>query len=112
MAKHDDFNYESNNSVNKFTLSKTDLELFDEEKSSIVAPIVRVKKITTPTNNEKWKIFHNEELVFTVDGNKLNKKEKTFLYSLEGINFLIVRSKQGIESIQELKKQMKEFLKA
>lgn len=93
---------------NKFSLSKTDLELFDEEKRAMVAPVYRVKRVSL--KGEKWKIFKDSEVMLIVDALRLSKGEKTFLRSLEGVNFLIASCKDGAKSVSELKRRLKTLL--
>jgi hypothetical protein len=68
-----------------------------------------VKKITT-NKNEKWNIIENKKIIFVVDGAKISKKEREFLRTSDGFNFLIARGKIGIKSLLSLKKELKKIL--
>src|SRR5271165_7464849 len=72
----------------KHTFSKFDNgDLFHEE-NNIKERIIRVKRITS-VNNERWNIFDNNKIVFVVEGAKISKKEKEYLRTPDGFNFLI-----------------------
>ncbi len=92
-------------------LSKQDFELFDEDKN-IPANIIRVKHSGSVDRNEKWRIFSNEMLIFTIDGKKISKKERKFLRGLDGINYLILEAKQGFKSFHDLRTKLKKHLKS
>lgn len=91
---------------NKFNLNKFELNLFHDEKN-IPQKVLRVKRITLPNKGEKWKIFEDNKVVFTVEGSKLNNKEKEFLRTVDGINFLLSQYKEGIKSFNSLKQEIK-----
>lgn len=90
----------------KYPLSKFDFELFDEEKA-VPALVVRVKRMSSAAKGERWRIFANDELKFVIDGDKLSKKERTFLRTIEGVNFLIAEFKVGFKSLHELRVRLK-----
>lgn len=90
----------------KHNLSKFEYDLFHEE-DYIPGRIIRVKKTGTPNRGEKWKIYQDDKLVMTIDGDMLNKKEKAFLYSYEGISFIINQYKNNVSSVNKFKKNIK-----
>lgn len=94
----------------KFTLSKQEDDLYDDADDKIYK-VIRIKRIGIPARGEKWKIFNDTELIATIDGHKLTKKEKVFLRSIDGINFLILQFKSGIRSFNALKKSIKKQIK-
>jgi len=102
----DDFKIQSN----KFVLSKIEDELYKEEKN-IVMPIVRVKHIGLPNKGDKWKIYADDKVVLVLTGALLNKKEKAFLHSLAGVNFLIAQSKAGVNTANGMRKAVKTHVK-
>jgi len=91
----------------KYPLSKFDSELYDEAKAT-PARMVRVKRISSNAKGERWRIFDGDELKFVLDGNKLTKKEKTFLRTLDGVRFLIDEFKVGFKSFNELRGRLKQ----
>ncbi len=93
---------------NKFSLSKLDLELFDEEKGAVVSPVFRVKRLSN--KGEKWKVFKNDQIVLLIDAVRLSKKEKEYLRSLEGVSFLIASAKESVKTVSELKRRLKPIL--
>lgn len=93
----------------KRTLSKYEHDLYNEE-SDIVEKVIRIKKIIMPNKDEQWKIFEDNKVIFVVDGTKLTNKERIFLSSVEGFNFLISKFKSGIKSFNFLKIEIKQKL--
>lgn len=94
----------------KYNLSKFDYDLYHEE-DDVAEKVIRVKRVAMPNKGERWKIFEDNKAVFIVEGNKLNNKEKDFLRSVDGVNFLIAQFKQGIKSFNSLKNEIKKKLK-
>ncbi len=94
----------------KFNLSKFEFDLYHEE-DDVAEKVIRIKRVSLPNKGEKWKIFEDNKVVFVVEGAKLTNKEKDFLRSVEGMNFLIAQFKKGIKSFNSLKKEIKKNLK-
>src|SRR5271166_4874636 len=97
-------------STSKHPLSKFDYDLYHEELD-IALPVIRVKRTSMPNKGERWKIFSDGKPVLVVDGSKLNNKEKDFLRTIDGVNYLIARYKTGVKSFNALKKAIKKRLK-
>lgn len=103
----DNFFNDQNYSSTATKLNKIDVELYDESKA-VAGKIIRVKRMGAPNKKEKWRILINDELTFVLEGDKLSKKEKTFLRSVEGMNWLIEQAKLGFKSFNELRIRLKE----
>lgn len=103
------YSNENKEQNNKLILSKYEYDLYHDE-DNIVNKVIRVKKFGNSNKGEKWKIFEDQKVVLTLEGVKFTKKEKTYLYSVDGINFLINQYKNGFKSINAIKKNMKQFL--
>lgn len=101
---------ENKDQNNKFNLNKFEFDLFHEEKN-VPQTVIRVKRVSLPNKGEKWKIFEDNKNVFTVDGSKLTNKEKEFLRTVDGINFLLTQYKEGIKSFNALKQEIKKKIK-
>jgi len=95
---------EVKNFNNRFSLSKMDYDLYNDEKNKI-EKLIRVKRFSNP--NERWKIFNDQTLLFVVDGSKVNKKEREFLRGLDGANFMIEIAKSGISTFTSFKGELK-----
>ncbi len=95
----------------KYSLSKFDFELFDEkqhEQNKKNNKVVRIKKSSMPNNHEKWRVMEDNDVVFTIESTKISKKERMFLQTLDGFNFLINLQKAGgIKSLNYLKAEIK-----
>jgi hypothetical protein len=94
----------------KYNLSKFEYDLYHEE-DDIAEKVIRVKRVPMPNKQEKWKIFEDGKVALVVEGAKLNNKEKDFLRSVDGVNFLIRKYKDGIKSFNALKNEIKKVLK-
>ena len=94
----------------KYNLSKFEYDLYHEEDDK-AEKVVRVKRVSMPNKGEKWKIFEDNKLVFTLEGTKLTNKEKEFLRSVDGVNFLLAAAKKGIKSFNALRTEIKKKLK-
>jgi len=92
----------------KYNLSKFEYDLYHEE-DDIAEKIIRVKRFAT-SNNEKWKIFEDSKVTLIIEGTKLSKKEKEFLRTVEGINFLLSKYKNGVNSFSSMKVEIKKKL--
>jgi hypothetical protein len=94
----------------KHNLSKIELDLYHEEDDK-TEKVIRVKRISMPNKSEKWKISEDNKVMFIVEGEKLSNKEKDFLRTPDGFNFLINQYKVGIKSFNALKNEIKKKLK-
>jgi hypothetical protein len=94
----------------KHSLSKYDDDLYDEE-DNIVHKLYRVKRFSLPNKGAKWKIFENDKVIFVLDGLKLTSKERDFLQTVDGVNFLLAQAKVGIKNFSSLKKNIKDKIK-
>lgn len=89
--------------------SKYAFDLYKDE-DAVVTKIIRVKHVRSPNKTEKWKVFENSKNVFTLDGTRISKKEREFLHSIEGAQFLLAQSKSGPLTVNGLKKEIKDKL--
>jgi hypothetical protein len=95
----------------KYTLSKKDDDLYREE-NDIVGGVLRVKWVGLPNHGDRWKILNEQsKTLFVIEGSKLSKKERLFLRSIDGFNFLIAQFKGGLRSFNALKMAIKQKLK-
>lgn len=97
---------QSKESGNKYILSKFEYDLYHEE-DDVSNPVFRVKKFSMPNKGEKWKIFLDKKVLFVIEGTKLNKKEKDYLNSINGFNFMLNQAKAGIMSFNQFKTELK-----
>lgn len=96
-------------SGSKHVFSKHEHDLFDEDRD-VAEKVIRIKRVSASNKDEKWKIFEDNKVVFVIDGDKLSNKEKSFLRSVDGFNFLILKYKSGIKSFNFLKSEIKQKL--
>lgn len=93
----------------RYNLSKFEYDLYHEEDDK-TEKIIRVKWFSMPNNGDKWKIFEDNKVMFVLEGTKFTKKEREFLRTIDGVNFLIAQYKAGIKSFNSLKIKIKEKL--
>lgn len=105
QSQTDDFK-EVGSGLAKSNLNKYEYDLYHEE-DDIALPVVRVKRIGNTNKGEKWKIFSDNKVYLIIDGHKLNNKEKDFLRTIDGVNFLISQYKLGVRSFNALKNEIK-----
>ena len=90
--------------------SKFDFDLYHEDLD-VAMPSFRVKRIALPNDGERWRIMSGSLVICVVEGSKLNKKERAFLRSLDGVNFLLGLAKKGAGSFNAVKIALKNHLK-
>jgi len=90
----------------KYSLSKFDDDLYHEE-DDVANKVIRVKRVSMPNNNEKWKITSDNKLIFTIEGTKISKKEREYLQTVDGFNFILSQAKVGIKSLNSFKVELK-----
>src|ERR1700690_257036 len=78
--------------VTKHPLSKFEYDLYHEEED-ISMPVVRVKRVNMPNKGIKWKIIIDNKVDFVIEGSKISKKEREFLQTIDGFNFLLGQAK-------------------
>lgn len=95
----------------KFNLSKFDFDLYHEE-DDIAEKVYRVKRVSMPNKGEKWKIMIDNKVVFVIEGNKLSKKEREFLVTVDGFSFILAQAKLGIKSLNSFRTELKKIIKS
>jgi hypothetical protein len=103
------FSEEFKDPSSKGNSSKFDHDLF-KDKDNIVLPTIRVKRIATPGNHEKWKVMHDNKIIFIIESSKISKSERLFLQTVEGFNFILSQAKTGIKSLNSFKNELKKVL--
>ena len=61
-------------------------------------------------NKNRLKIYEDNKVIFIIEGSKLTSKQKEFLYTIDGVNFLLQQFKVGIKSFNALKIEIKKIL--
>lgn len=94
----------------KYNMSKFEYDLYHEE-DNIAEKVIRVRRFSLPNKGERWKIFEDNKITLIIEGGKLTNKEKEFLRSVDGVNFLISQYKKGAKSFNAIKNEIKKLLK-
>lgn len=95
-------------SDSKFSL-RLENEFFDEERDQPQL-VISARRVTLPKNGEDWEILVNKKTVLILKGTRFTKKEKKFLYSADGMKFLIASYQAGHHSVAKIKEQMKKVI--
>lgn len=90
----------------KYNLSKIDLDLYHEEQD-VVEKVISVKRVSMPNKGQKWKIMIDSKVIFAVEGPKISKKEREFLETVDGFNFMLAQAKAGIKSLNSFRTELK-----
>lgn len=85
-------------------------DLFDDE-ANVVHKIVSVRRVKLPRNGENWEVLEDNRVALTLKGVRLTKREKSILYTPEGINLLMSEYKSGNKSVTKIKKLLREAWK-
>jgi len=93
----------------KYSLSKFDFDLYHEE-DDVSNQVIRVKSVSMPNKGQKWKITIDNKLIFTIESTKISKKERSFLQTIEGFNFMLAQAKLGIKSLNNFKVELKKMM--
>ena len=93
----------------KYNLSKFEYDLYHEE-DDVAEKVIRVKHISMPNKQEKWKVMFDNKVTFIIEGSKLGKKEREFLGTIEGFNFILKQAKLGIKSLNSFKNDLKKII--
>lgn len=94
-----------------FSLSKAENEFFDEEKQKNKSDVFRIKFISSKKHGDSWNVYSNEDLLTEIKTYRLNKKEKRFVESAEGISFILKCAKEGLRSVVEFKEKIANKIK-
>jgi hypothetical protein len=93
----------------KHNFSKFEYDLYHEE-DDVSEKVIRVKRFSVPNKGERWKVFEDNKVVFIIEGNKLLKKEREYLQTVDGFNFTLAQAKQGIKSLNGFRTELKKFM--
>lgn len=93
----------------KYNLSKFEFDLYHEEYD-VAEKVIRVKRVSMPNKGEKWKVMTDNKVIFVIEGTKVSKKEREFLETVEGFNFILAQAKVGIKSLNSFRVELKKFI--
>ncbi len=95
----------------KHGLSNHDYDLFKEE-DDVVQSVVRVRRVSLPNKGENWRILKDNKVMETIEGIKLSAKEKEFLHTVLGIQFVVKYYKSGWKSLANFRTCLKSEITA
>jgi hypothetical protein len=93
----------------KYNLSKFEFDLYHEEYD-VSEKVIRVKRVSMPNKGEKWKVMIDNKLIFTIESPKISKKEREYLQTVEGFNFILAQAKTGIKSLNSFRVELKKII--
>lgn len=93
----------------KYNLSKFEFDLYHEE-DDVAEKVIRVKRVSMPNKGDKWKVMQDNKIIFTIESTKISKKEKEYLQTVEGFNFILSQAKTGIKSLNSFRTELKKII--
>lgn len=93
----------------KHILSKYEYDLYKEEDDVALA-VIRVKRFSMPNKGVKWKVMVDNKVTFVIEGTKVSKKEREFLETPAGFNFVLTQAKAGIKSFNSFRADLKKVM--
>ena len=93
----------------KYPLSKIENDFYHDE-DNVKYKVIRIKATYSVKKGDKWRIMEDGKVVFVVEGVKMNKKERTFLKTVDGACWLMSQAKIGIPTFAVLKAAIKKKL--
>lgn len=85
-------------------ITKQDNELFDGDKN-VVHKLYSVKR-NDIRGESCWEIFEDKKSVLILRGVRFTAKERAFLQTVNGMQFIIDGAKKGWNSVSEFKRQL------
>ena len=101
-ASEEEYSMDENNPLMPL---RNDNELFKDE-DYIVQPLVQIKR-QDKKDGEVWKILEDGKVSVVLPANRFTNKEKDFLRTLPGFQFLINGYKKGWRSVNKFKLGLK-----
>lgn len=89
--------------------TKQDNELFNDN-SYVVHDLLVVKRIELPKKGEDWEILQNKKSILRIKGIRFSKKERQFLRTANGFQFIMAAYKKGAKSISDFKREIKKCI--
>lgn len=111
MSKGDD-DFQFNDNQNKYfnsSLLRAEHELYKEEED-IAYKMITVKR-TNLKKGEDWEISEDKKVILILKGVRFSNKEKDFMRTVDGMNFIISGYKNGLNSISKFKSELKKHIK-
>lgn len=93
----------------KYNLSKFEFDLYHEEYD-VAEPVIRVRRVSMPNKGEKWKIMIDNKLIFSIESPKISKKEREYLQTIKGFNYILSQAKKGIKSLNSFRNELKKII--
>jgi hypothetical protein len=90
----------------KGNLSRFEYDLYHEE-DDVAEKVIRVKRVSMPNKGEKWKVMNDNKIIFIIESTKISKKEREYLQTVDGFNFILSQAKTGIKSLNSFKSALK-----
>jgi hypothetical protein len=106
-AAEDDFSLDENKYPRSNSLRR-ETELF-RDQDYVPYDMVSVKRIDL-NSGQNWQIMLNKKPVLILTSSRFTSKERAFLSTIDGMNFIISGYKKGWKSVSEFKRQIKKHI--
>lgn len=108
MSNYEHFNSEEEvPKMSSVLINNQNNELFDDD-DYVAHKLINVRRVALPNSGEDWEILEDGIVVLTLKGVRLTKKEKSVLYTPEGLNIVISEYKCGNKSVKGIKNKLRE----
>src|SRR5260221_6728679 len=111
MAKAEE-DFQFNDNQNKYFNSSSlrgEHEFYKEEED-IAYKMITVRR-TNLKRGEDWEISEDKKVVLILKGPRFSNKEKNYMRTVDGMNFIISGYKKGLDSVSKFKTELKKVLK-
>lgn len=112
MSKGDEDDFQFNDNQNKYfnsSLLRGEHEFYKEEED-IAYKMITVKR-TNLKKGEDWEISEDKKVTLILKGVRFTNKEKEYMRTVDGMNFIINGYKKGLDSVVKFKKELKKAMK-
>ena len=81
-------------------------DLFYDEDKNIEHSILRIRLVCFGKAGERWEILEDKKVVVTIPTYRFTKKEKKYLYTVDGSQKLLTLYKAGFVNVLQLKNKL------
>jgi hypothetical protein len=91
------------------SIGKHEHDLYNDD-DNIKEKLISVRRKNMPKKGEDWEIYEDNKSVLLLKGNRFSNKERDFLRTADGMNFLISGWKKGFKSVLKFKNSLKDLV--
>jgi hypothetical protein len=81
-------------------------DLFYDEEKNVEHPVLRIRLVCLGKAGERWEILEDKKVIVTIPAYRFTKKEKKYLYTVDGSQKLLILYKTGYTNVLQLKNKL------